>query len=76
MRIQPEVSVLSQYTDRVYAGIDTVAQWEINNPVLAAKCDCRFSYVCCKHAQSAALPAGKQHCDHFFFNHTITSVKK
>ena len=56
--VQPQRLVLSKYTNRIDPGIDAVAQWKVNDPVLAAKGNCRFCNLCSKHAQSASLTAG------------------
>ena len=75
MGIQPQGTILCQDTDRINAGVYTVAERKINNPVLAAECNCRFGYFCCQNAQTASLAAGQQHGYHFFLlNHKTTSL--
>ena len=73
MCIQSQMTILRQHTNRVYSWIDTVAQRKINNTILSAKGYCRFSHVCRLNPQSTALSPRKEHSDHFFLNHVITS---
>ena len=57
MCIQPEWLILRQHTNRINSGIDTIAEWKIDNSVLAAKCYRRFGDVRCQNSKSAALTA-------------------
>ena len=74
MGIQTQRAVLCQDSDGVDTGINSVGKRKINDSVLSAKRYCRFGDLGSKDAQSAALAAGKQHCDHLFLNHVNTSV--
>ena len=42
MGIQPKRLILGEHPDRIHTGVDTVAQREINNPVLSAERYCRL----------------------------------
>ena len=41
----------------INSGIDTIAEWKIDNSVLAAKCYRRLGDVRCQNSKSAALTA-------------------
>ena len=68
------VGVLTQYQPlRLNTHIGIGIPWEINNPVLAAEGHGRFCHFGGQHTQPASLTASKQHSNHFFLNHVITS---
>ena len=73
MRIQSKRLVLCQHADCIYTGINAIAQWKINDTVLASKRNCRFGNFGSQYPKSAALATGQKHSDHLFFNHGITS---
>ena len=72
--IQPQGLILRKYTNRIHSGIDTVAEWEINNSVLSTKSNRRFCNFRGQNAESASLTTCQEHGNHFFFNHSITSI--
>ena len=69
MLVKSEWSVLCKYTYCVNPRVDTVAQWEIDYLVFAAKCYRWLGKLGCKNPKTAALSTSKEHGDHFFFNH-------
>ena len=73
MCVQTQWLILCQYTDRINTRINTIAQREIDDTIFSTKSNCRFGNLSSKYAKSAALPARKEHGNHFFLNHAITS---
>ena len=51
MGIQSQRLILCKHADRIYSGIDTIAEWEVNDAVFSAKRYCRFCNLCCQNAQ-------------------------
>ena len=58
IRVEGQGAVLGQHAHRVEAGVDAVAEGEIDDPILAAEGDGRLGHVGGEYAQSAALAAG------------------
>ena len=58
--------ILSQDSDRIYAGIDTVGQRKIDDPVPCTKRNCRFRDIVGQRSQSASLTACEEHRYTFF----------
>ena len=67
--VQVERLILGQNPYGVDTGIGTIAEYKINNFVLAAKGDCRFCDIFGERAQAAALSPCQDECHHFFFYH-------
>ena len=73
MRIETQGLVLGQYAHCVHAGIDAIAQREVNDTILPAEGNRRFCNRLGQDAQTASLTTRQQHGNHFFFNHALTS---
>ena len=54
--VQTQRLILSKNSHRVNSRINTVAEREVNNPVLSAKGNRRLCHFLCQNAQAAALP--------------------
>ena len=65
--VQFQWLILGQNTDRINVGIDAVTQGEVDDPVFAAKGNCRLCSVLSENLQTAALTTGQKHCDAAFF---------
>ena len=65
--VQLQRLVLRQDTDGVDAGIDTVGKRKINDAVFPAEGNGRLGGIFRQHHQTAALTAGKKHCNAVFF---------
>ena len=55
MGIQLQRLVLSEDTNRIYSGINTVTERKINDPVLSSKRYCGLCHVCSQNTESASL---------------------
>ena len=64
--VQLKRLILSQDSDRIYAGIDTVGQRKIDDPVPCTKRNCRFRDIVGQRSQSASLTACEEHRYTFF----------
>ena len=71
MRIKTKRHVLGEDSHCVNSRINTVAEREINNPVLTAKGNGRFCYIRSEYPETAALSSRQEHGDHFLFNHHL-----
>ena len=58
IRVEGQGAVLGQHAHGVEAGVDAVAEGEIDDPVLAAEGNGRLGHVGGEYAQPAALAAG------------------
>ena len=56
--VEGQRPILGEDAHRVEAGVDTVAEGEIDDPILAAEGDGRLGHVGGEYAQPAALAAG------------------
>ena len=68
--VQLKRLVLGEHTHGVHPGIDAVGQREVNDAVFAPEGNRRLCRAVREHAKARTLSAGKQHCDHAFFDHT------
>ena len=72
MAVQTQGLILGQHTHGIDSRIDTVAEREVNDPVLSSKRNRRLCHFRRKNTKPAALSPCKQHRYHFFFYHVIT----
>ena len=66
--VELQRAVLRQHAHGVDAGIGAVRERKIDDAELAAERHGGLCHVLCEHIEPAALPAGKQHGDTFFFH--------
>ena len=69
--IQLKRLVLRQNSDSVDVRICAVRQRKVYDPVFAAERHRRLCHTVCKHAETAPLPAGKQHGYQLFLSHSV-----
>ncbi len=72
--VEDQRLILSQDTNGVNIGIDTVGQRKVNDTVLSAEGYRRLGELLGQRVQARALAAGQDHCDHFFC-HKISPLK-
>ena len=72
MRIQTQWLILCQNAYGIDPRVDTVAEREINDPILPAKCNRRLRHLCCQNSEPAALSSCEKHGNHLFLHHVVT----
>lgn len=73
IRVELERAVLGQNPHSVNAGIDAVGEREVDDAVFAAEGEGWLCNVLGQRVEPAALTAGQQHGDTFFFHQCFTS---
>ena len=68
--VELERLVLRQHAHGIHAGVDAVGQRKVDDAVFPPEGNRRFCRAVCEHAKARALPAGQQHCNHAFLDHT------
>ena len=66
--VQLQRAVLGEHAHGVYAGVCTVGEGEINDAELPPERDGGLGHVSGEHIEAAALTAGQQHGNAFFFH--------
>ena len=73
MCIQTKRLILGEDTYRIDAGVDTVAERKVNDPILSAEGNGWLCNLLGEDAKPASLTSRQQHRNHFFSYHDTTS---